>query len=156
MYGCATWHGFRLFAANRSHLSLVELLKVAREAGGPDHHFRAVQLPVNLAMTEAIRAPTQQHDGKNFSILGLAQQMDVDVFASASLMQKQLTHGLPPEAGVAFPSLATDAQRAIAFVRSLPVASALVGMKTVEHLEENLVAGHPVQPIKRSPRRPVS
>ncbi len=156
VYGCATWHGFRLFAANRSHLSLVELLNVAREAGGPDHHFRAVQLPVNLAMNEAIRAPTQQHNGKNFSILGLARAMDVDVFASASLMQAQLAHGLPPEAGVAFPSLTTDAQRAIAFVRSLPVASALVGMKTLEHLEENLVAGHPVQPIKRSPRRPVS
>lgn len=156
VYGCATWHGFRLFAANRNHLSLVELLKVAREAGGPDHHFRAAQLPVNLAMNEAIRSPTQQHDGKNFSILGLARAMDVDVFASASLMQAQLAHGLPPEAGVAFPSLSTDAQRAIAFVRSLPVASALVGMKTVEHLEENLVAGHPAQPIRRSPRRPVS
>ncbi len=155
-YGCATWHGFRLFAANRSHLSLMELLGVAREAGGPDHHFRAVQLPVNLAMTEGVRAPTQQYEGKNLSILDLARQMDLTVLASASLMQSQLTSGLPPEAGKAFPWLKTDAQRAIAFVRALPVTSALVGMKTIAHLDENLIAGHPVQSKARSPRAPVS
>ncbi|MEO5580134.1 MAG: aldo/keto reductase [Gemmatimonadaceae bacterium] len=156
MYGCATWHGFRLFAANRSHLSLTELLRVAREAGGPDHHFRAVQLPVNLAMTEGVRAPTQQHEGKNLSILALAHQMGIAVIASASLMQSQLTNGLPPEAGSAFPWLETDAQRAIAFVRALGVTSALVGMKTIAHLDENLVAGHPVQATARSPKAPVS
>lgn len=155
VYGCATWHGFRLFAANRMHLSLVDLLRTAHEAGGPDHHFRALQLPVNLAMNEAVRSPTQQCDGKYVSILDLARQLDTDVFASASLMQAQLTQGLPPEAGVAFPSLSTDAQRAIAFVRALPVASALVGMKTTEHLDENLVAGYPVPPIKRVRRTPV-
>ncbi|MEJ7760160.1 MAG: aldo/keto reductase [Gemmatimonadaceae bacterium] len=155
-YGCATWHGFRLFAANRNHLSLVELLGVAREAGGPDHHFNVVQVPVNLAMTEAVRSPTQQHDGKYHSLLGLARQTGIDVFASASLMQAQLTQGLPPEAGVAFPSLVTDAQRAIAFVRALPIASALVGMKTVAHLDENLVAGYPALPIERAARAPVS
>jgi aryl-alcohol dehydrogenase-like predicted oxidoreductase len=38
----------------------------------------------------------------------------------------------------AFPGLKTDARRAIAFSQSLPVAAALVGMKSVSHLEENL------------------
>ena len=42
----------------------------------------------------------------------------------------------------AFPALTTDAARAIAFVRSLPgVSTALVGMKSVEHLDQNLLAG---------------
>lgn len=141
-YGCATWHGFRVSAGHRSHLSLPEIVELAKEAGGKKHHFRAIQLPVNLAMTEAIRSPTQEYNGKAASVLDLAKAMDISVFASASLMQAQLTRDLPPAVHALFPSLSTDAQRAIAFVRSLPVAAALVGMKTLPHLQENLFAGN--------------
>ena len=140
-YGCATWNGFRVFAANRNYLSLAELLSVAHDAGGKDHHFRAIQLPVNLAMTEAVRAPTQSVDGKNVDLLTLAADFGVSVVASASLMQAQLTKNLPETVKSLFPSAQTDAQRAIAFVRSLPVASALVGMKSIDHLTENLASG---------------
>jgi aryl-alcohol dehydrogenase-like predicted oxidoreductase len=39
--------------------------------------------------------------------------------------------------------LATDAQRAIAFVRSLPgVSSALVGMRSLDHVSENIAAAY--------------
>jgi len=144
VYGCATWNGFRVFAANRSHLSVAGLMRIAHEVGGANHHFRVLQMPVNLAMTEAVRAPTQQHDGKNMSALELAAQLGVAVVASASLMQSQLASGLPAEVRAAFPALATDAQRAIAFVRSLPVSTALVGMKTQAHLDENLAAARPI------------
>ena len=41
-------------------LDLSELVGIARDVGGDDHHFRVVQLPVNLAMSEAVRAPTQR------------------------------------------------------------------------------------------------
>jgi len=140
-YGCATWNGFRTFAANRNYLSLHELVRAAKDAGGEDHHFRAIQLPVNLAMTEAVRSPTQSDNGKNLSLLDLALELGIAVVASASLMQAQLTRNLPAAVKSIFPSLETDAQRAIAFVRSLPLASALVGMRQREHLEENLVAG---------------
>jgi aryl-alcohol dehydrogenase-like predicted oxidoreductase len=125
---------------HRSHLSLDEIVSLAAEAGGKDHHFRAIQLPVNLAMTEAIRSPTQSLNGKPASVLDLAKKLDISVFASASLMQSQLTRDLPPAVRALFPGLSTDAQCAIAFVRSLPVSSALVGMKTIPHLKENLSA----------------
>ena len=47
-------------------------------------------------------------------------------------MQSRLTTGLPVAVRDSFPSLTTDAQRAIAFVRSLPgVTCALVGMRTL-------------------------
>jgi hypothetical protein len=92
-------------------------------------------------MTEAIRAGTQSHLGKPASVLDVAKALDISVFASASLMQSQLTRDLPPQVRSLFPGLSTDAQRAIAFVRSLPVSSALVGMKTIPHLKENLSAG---------------
>lgn len=137
-YGCATWNGFRVFAANRNHLSLGELARIAHTAGGDQHHFRFVQLPVNLAMTEAIRAPTQADRGKNFSLLDLAFDLGISVVASAALMQAKLTGDLPAEVRDHFPGLATDAQRAVAFVRSLPVISALVGTRSVSHLEENI------------------
>jgi aryl-alcohol dehydrogenase-like predicted oxidoreductase len=140
-YGCATWHGFRVFAANKTHLSLTELLGFAQEAGGKDHHFRSIQLPVNLAMTEAVRSPTQIARGKHFSILDLARDEGVSVIASASLMQAQLTHDLPPQVRSLFPAMETDAQRAISFVRSLPVASAIAGMRSVSHLDENIASG---------------
>lgn len=138
MYGCATWNGFRVFPANKNYLSLAELVSAAVDAGGRDHHFRVIQLPVNLAMTEAVRLPSQ-HDGTtNHSLLEIARQAGITVIASAALMQSQLTHDLPPAARNLFPAFDTDAQRAIAFVRSLPVSSALVGARAVEHLNENL------------------
>jgi len=55
-------------------------------------------------------------------------------------MQSQLTHSLPTELAAAFPSLDTDAQRAIAFARSLPLSAVLVGMRSLGHLSENLGA----------------
>lgn len=146
MYGCATWNGFRVFPANKNYLSLAELISAAVDAGGKDHHFRVVQLPVNLAMTEAVRRPSQ-HDGTtNHSLLEMARQSGISVIASASLMQSQLTRNLPPAARNLFPGLETDAQRAISFVRSLPVASALVGMRTLEHLDENLGSVRAIAP----------
>jgi aryl-alcohol dehydrogenase-like predicted oxidoreductase len=61
------------------------------------------------------------------------------VFASASLLQGQLTQGLPPKIRSWFPRLRTDAQRAIQFVRSTPgITCALVGMSSLEHVQENL------------------
>ena len=141
-YGCATWNGFRVPPDSREHLDLQEVVQTAREAADGQHHFAAVQLPVNLALTEAIRAPTQRlANGQMVSLLQAAAELGVSVIASASLMQARLAAGLPPEVREALPGHKTDAQRAIAFVRSLPViTSALVGMKTVAHVQENLGA----------------
>ena len=139
-YGCATWSGFRVNPGGAGHLNLEEIVGIAHDAGGPLHHFRVVQLPLNLAMTEGIRAPTQTLSGRRVPLLEAAAELGISVIASASLMQSQLTHSLPVELAAVFPSLDTDAQRAVAFVRSLPVCAALVGMRSLEHLSENLGA----------------
>lgn len=137
-YGIASWHGFRVAPEARGHLSLTELVAIAREVGGDGHHLAVVQLPVNLAMSEAIRTPTQRRGGRAVPLLHVAAELGVSVMASATLMQAQLAHDLPAAVADAFPGLRTDAQRAIAFVRSLPgVTAALVGMKRVEHVHEN-------------------
>ena len=139
-YGCATWNGFRVAADARNHLSLAELASVAREVGGAKHHFRAVQLPINLAMTEAVRTPTQRIGDDQLTLLEAASRLGISVIGSATLMQSQLTRSLPKQVHAAFPGFTTDARRAIAFSQSLPLAAALVGMKSRAHLEENLAA----------------
>ena len=140
-YGCATWNGFRCKPGERSHLSLAELVRIAEAVGGADHHFRVVQLPISLAMPEAVRVPTQPLGNALVPLLQAASELGVAVIASAPLMQGQLTRDLPAKLAEAFPALETDAQRAVAFVRSLPrVISALVGMKDPAHLREQLAA----------------
>lgn len=145
-YGCATWNGFRQDASTPGHLSLEEIVGIAREVGGAAHHFSVIQLPVNLAMAEAVRSSTQTLSGRSVPVLEAAATLGVSVVASASLMQSQLARGLPSALASAFPSLETDAQRAIAFVRSLPLSSALVGMRRLDHLSENLRAARQVAP----------
>jgi aryl-alcohol dehydrogenase-like predicted oxidoreductase len=139
-YGCATWNGFRVAPEAKNHLSLSELVSIAREVGGTSHHFKVIQLPINLGMTEAVRLPTQSLGAERVPLLEAARRLGVSVIASATLMQSQLTRSLPDQVHAAFPGFKTDARRAIAFTQSLPVAAALVGMKSRAHLEENLAA----------------
>jgi len=141
-YGCATWSGLRVPPESRGHLSVALLARIAREVGGTNHHFRVIQLPINLALTEAVRTPTQRlDDGRLVTVLEAAAEMGLGVVASSTLYQARLASGLPAAISQALPGLDTDAQRAIAFVRGLPVVTtALVGMKTANHVRENLAA----------------
>lgn len=140
-YGCATWNAFRVPPANKGHLSLEELVAVASEVAGDGHHFHAVQLPVNLAMPEALRAQTQLLRGQLVTALDAASDLGLTVIASASLMQARLASGLPDEMRDLFPRCETDAQRAIAFTRSVAgVTAALVGMRSEQHVAENVAS----------------
>jgi aryl-alcohol dehydrogenase-like predicted oxidoreductase len=137
-YGTATWEGYRR-GAGRGALSLTALAEAAREIAGDQHHFRFIQLPFNLAMPEALTRPVEG----GATVLDVAAQSGITVVASTSLMQARLARNLPSEIGRMLPGLFTDAQRAIQFTRSTPgIASALVGMSSRAHVEENLaVAG---------------
>ena len=137
-YGTATWNGYRVDPSAPGYLSLEELVAAARDAGGPDHHFKVIQLPYNLAMPEAFTRANQPVQGELVSVLEAARRLGVYVMASASIHQGQLTKNLPPAVAELLPGLATDAQRALQFVRSTPgIGTALVGMKSVAHVEEN-------------------
>ena len=139
MYGTATWNGYRSAPTAKDYLSLNEVVELAAKAGGANHHFKVIQLPFNLGMTEALSSNNQQVGGKPLTALAAAQALGIAVITSASILQGQLTHDLPAMIGDTFPGLATDGQRALQFVRSTPgVTSALVGMKQVKHVEENL------------------
>jgi aryl-alcohol dehydrogenase-like predicted oxidoreductase len=138
-YGCATWNGFRTPPGKRGHIGMADLVRVAREVAGDGHRFRVVQMPVSLAMPEALRAPTQTIGGDHLvPALDAATELGLSVVASAPLMQGKLTAGLPPQIADLYPGHLTDSARALAFVRSLPIAAALVGMKHREHVAANL------------------
>jgi aryl-alcohol dehydrogenase-like predicted oxidoreductase len=126
----------------RDYLSLAELMTVAEQAGGQGHHFQVLQLPYNLAMTEALTQRNQKgKEGENgvVSVLEAAHDFGMIVIASATVMQGRLTRQLPGAIGDAFSGLSFDAQRAIQFARSTPgITTALVGMKSVAHVEQNL------------------
>ncbi len=137
-YGTATWNGYRQAPSARDFLSLGELVRIAREIAGDRHHFRVVQLPYNLAMTEAFTLASQPMGSESVSLIEAAQRLEIYVMTSASIYQGQLARNLPPIIGEFLPGLDTDAQRALQFVRSTPgVGTALVGMKQVAHVEEN-------------------
>ncbi|HEX6598750.1 MAG TPA: aldo/keto reductase [Gemmatimonadaceae bacterium] len=140
-YGCATWTGLRVPPDHRQHLPLASLVALAREVGGTLHHFRAVQLPVSLAMPEAARLPTQALGRHRVPLLEAAEALGVAVVASAPLMQGRLTDGLPAEVRDLLPGCTTDAQRALRFAASLPsVRTVLAGMRRREHVTENVSA----------------
>jgi aryl-alcohol dehydrogenase-like predicted oxidoreductase len=139
VYGTATWNGFRGDPKAADYLSLKELVGIAKEVGGSEHHFKVIQLPFSLAMPEALTHSNQALDRGQGSILDAATQMGITVWASASLLQGRLTAKLPPILTSAMEGMATDAQRALQFVRSTPgVDVALVGMKSANHVAENL------------------
>jgi aryl-alcohol dehydrogenase-like predicted oxidoreductase len=138
-YGTATWTGYRQPIGAADYLSLAELVAVAREIAGDRHHFRVIQLPHNLAMTEAFTRANQTVEGETVSTLEACRRLGIYAMASASVYQGQLTRRLPAMIGEYLPGLASDAQRALQFTRSTPgLGTALVGMKRVAHVEENL------------------
>jgi len=95
VYGCASWNGFRVSPDAKTHLALEELVAIARDVGGENHHFKVVQLPINLAMTEAVRSPTQCVDTNRVPFLEAARHFTLSVVGSATLMQSQLATSLP-------------------------------------------------------------
>ena len=136
-YGVATWNGFRTPPGQEGHLSLSRLLEAARQAGGGGHHFRWIQLPLNLAMPEAYLLPTQPFGGEQMTLLQAAQAAGLSVQTSASMMQARILHQLPDGFAEAL-GLRTPAQAALQFTRSCPgVTTALCGMGQVAHVTEN-------------------
>ncbi|HUS07121.1 MAG TPA: aldo/keto reductase, partial [Bryobacteraceae bacterium] len=136
-YGAATWEGFRKPASAPGGLSLTRLVELAQDVAGGNHHFRFIQLPLNLAMTEGYTVRNES-DG-SLSTLAAAAQLSVTAVASASLLQARLSRNLPAEIAEKFPGTVTDAQRALQFARSTPgITTALVGMSNPAHVAENL------------------
>src|SRR4029077_13953573 len=137
-YGLATWNAFRQNETAQDYLSLAAMESLARDVAGGSHHFRFVQLPCNLGMTEALTRPNQLIDGARVPMVEAANKLGITLVASAAMLQGKLSRGLPPFVSAAL-GLQNDAERALQFVRSTPgITTALVGMSRLEHVRANL------------------
>jgi aryl-alcohol dehydrogenase-like predicted oxidoreductase len=137
-YGMATWNGFRQEKTARDAMQLADLVGIAKEIAGEKHHFRFVQLPFNLAMTEALTLGNQLVGPEQKTIMEAADALDVTLIGSASLLQGQVAQNLPAFVAEAM-GLQSDAERALQFARSAPgITTALVGMSRTAHVQANV------------------
>lgn len=144
-YGLATWNALREESSSRGYLSIAEMAGITREIAGDTHHLRFVQLPLNLAMPEALIRPNQIVNGKTMAMVQAGRSLGISILTSAPLLQGQLTRNLPSYIGAAL-GLKTNSEQALQFARSTPgVTTALVGMSCAEHVRANqsLVAVEP-------------
>lgn len=136
-YGLATWNGLRVRPTEKQHLDLYELYKVAQEVGGEGHHFRFIQLPYNLGMTEAFTLRNQRVEGRELSTLEACMELGLYVYTSASILQGRVV-GRVAKALKERLGVDSDVLASLQFVLSTPgVGTALVGMSKLEHLQEN-------------------
>ena len=144
-YGVASWECFRVPEDHPSYLSLPEVVRRARAAAGrADNaatHLRAVQLPFNVGMADAFTVESHVGADGPQSALWFAQDAGLNVFTSASILQGRLASEFPEDVAERIEG-DTLAQKAINFARSGPgITSSLVGMRSPEHVRENVAAG---------------
>jgi aryl-alcohol dehydrogenase-like predicted oxidoreductase len=146
-YGMATWTCFRVPPTNKEYLSLEEIVKLATKVGGSGHGFKFIQLPYNIAYSEALLLKNQPVGlQKNLSILEAANTLNVKVFASAPLLQGRLLRARIPD----FMGLSDQVTKLIQIIRSSPsIIAPLVGCKKIEHIKHNLQIAS-IPPMKES------
>ncbi len=150
-WGLATWDGLRVPPEHPEHLSMGSALEIAGQVGGKEHHFAAVQLPVNLAMAQAVAYASQETGGARLPALSAAARLGLAAFGSASLLQGRLATDLPEEIVEAFPEALSGGQRALQFSRSATgMTTSLVGVSDPSHGRENfaLARVEPADPGK--------
>ena len=135
-YGMATWTCFRVPSESPEYLSLEQAVKCAESAGGKDHGFKFIQLPYNLAYSEALLLRNQSvRSEDNLTILQAAAKLNIGIFTSIPFFQGRLLSSQIPNYGNATDPVA----KLLQIIRSSPsVVAPLIGQKRPEHVEENL------------------
>jgi aryl-alcohol dehydrogenase-like predicted oxidoreductase len=137
-YGMATWTCFRVPPGNKEYLLLEDVTKIAEKVGGPQKHgFRFIQLPYNLAYSEALLLRNQSvGKEKDLTILEAAQRLGIGIFTSIPLFQGRLLGAQIPDYG----GLTDQVSKLLQIVRSSPsVIAPLIGQKNSKHVEQNLM-----------------
>ncbi len=137
-YGMATWTCFRVQQDNNEYLSLEEVVNLAEKIGGrhQQHGFRFIQLPYNLAYSEALLLKNQNvRSEKNLTILEAAEKLNIKVFTSIPLFQSRLLGAKIPD----YMGLTDQVAKLVQVIRSSPsIIAPLIGYKKPEHVEQNL------------------
>jgi aryl-alcohol dehydrogenase-like predicted oxidoreductase len=135
-YGMATWTCFRVNEENKEYLSLEEMYNIAKNIGGDEHGFRFIQLPYNLAYSEALFLKNQKvGDERNISILEAAKKLKIGVFTSVPLLQGRLLQIQIPNY---LEGLTDNTMKLLQIIRSSPsIIAPLIGQKKIDHINKN-------------------
>ncbi|MDW0144876.1 MAG: aldo/keto reductase [Nitrososphaeraceae archaeon] len=135
-YGMATWTCFRVGEENKEYLSLDEVYNIAKSIGGVDHGFRFIQLPYNLAYSEALFLKNQKvGNEKNLTILEAAKKLKIGVFSSVPLLQGKLIQTKIPDYSE---TLTDPIMKLLQIIRSSPsIIAPLIGQKKMDHVNKN-------------------
>ena len=146
-YGMATWTCFRVQPSSKEYLSLEEVVKLAHKVGGSLHGFRFIQLPYNLAYSEALLLKNQSVGSENnLNVLEAAKILNVKVFASAPLLQGRLLKAKIPD----YMGISDQVTKLVQIIRSSPsVIAPLLGYKKPEHVWQNLKIAN-IPPLSES------
>jgi len=132
-YGLCSLNGLAVDGQGRTGLDLPELWRLAHQAAGGLPSLRALMLPYSLAALDLLNLQVE-----GGPLTAWARDHGLWVQAILPLGQGQLAQGLPAFLRQAMPGLSA-AQCALQVVRSTDgVGTVVVGMKTREHIAENL------------------
>ena len=135
-YGMATWTCFRVGEENKEYLSLDEVYNIAKSIGGVDHGFRFIQIPYNLAYSEALFLKNQNvGNEKKLTILEAAKRLKIGVFSSVPLLQGKLIQTKIPDYSE---TLTDPIMKLLQIIRSSPsIIAPLIGQKKMDHVNKN-------------------
>lgn len=123
-YGVATWSGF-----SSDLFDVAVLVDLALKAGGPNHHLRAIQLPVSLVHL----APVAQALAGRGALVDAADA-GLEAFASAPLHGGEIPDMVTSELSELISAGKTHAEAALAVVASTPgVKRVLLSTGNPEH-----------------------
>ncbi|WP_333803917.1 aldo/keto reductase [Sulfurospirillum sp.] len=143
-YGLAVWNAFTYEEGNSEYINLEDIYDVARKVGGVNHHFKYIQLPFNIAKTNAYSVANQKmSDGNYYTPLQVAHKLGLGVMSSSSLLQMHLFQKpFKPEVGYLLDAkmeLQSDVQLALQFVRSTRgIVTSLFSSSKSDHVSSNL------------------
>jgi len=146
-YGIATWQGLLVDQSSTEYLDLEQIVTLAREAGGSEHHLKVIQVPFNIGDMSALQKKNQRVAGQDMSVFEAAEALGLFVFSSASVERGSTGGKKAPASRLAevYPEL-NSIQAALQFARSAPgVGTALIGLRLPEYVDQAIqVAGLPV------------
>jgi len=144
-YGIACWNGFLYEESHQEYISLKEMVAIAEEVGGKEHHFKYVQSPYNIAKSQAFTYSNQKGpDGRYYTLMQAVHGYGLKMVASSSLLQMNLFKGRFDESvgELLGTSSLNDVSSALQFARTGNVVSALFGAVDPKHVEDNLLLAY--------------
>ena len=143
-YGLAVWNAFTYEPTNPEYISIEDVYDVACRVAGSNHHFKYLQMPFNLAKTNAYSVANQKmSDGKLYTPLHVAYKLGLGVISSSSLLQMNLfKKAFKPEVGYVLDKemvLKSDVDLALQFVRSTKgIVASLFSSHEPDHVTCNV------------------